>query len=738
MAVASQPAKAPSGRPAAALHSRVLQRKCAICGKENAPEGCETCKRATLQRRASGTGFGISGGTATGFAGLPLPIANRVSHALGQSGRALDTGVRQVMEQRFATSFADVRVHDDAASHGASRVLGAEAFALGQHIHFGPGRYRPANRDGLGLIAHELAHTIQQRSMADSGSRDIELGAADSPLEREADRAAENAVAGLPVDLRHTSSAAFIQRKGSPEVAEISDLLSYGLFDWAITDAEAIEALTKLKGLPRIQQAEFMSDPKFAGRLRDNLPKERQAELDAIEADVKGMLPAASTVDAIIDKLSYGVVDWAITDEEAVEALDLLKTLSGEPLAIALKRIDHARLMDNLPEDRQQELIDLLAAGLGSTGTFETSESKEPGTALRSLDFVSDHAVMRDNSKDWSNEGTAFPQPDWAINKKGKTRSSSISHTMGRQMEIDLGFDVWPATADTATATITGKGSSPFLDFDVTKTMSGGIGKTQHMTSANKLPNEVAAFPDQSIDWKIKWGSWEHPIGTTGPFDIYATVDKPMKPGAVTTKRMAKAVEMVSVAPTLDPHDVVKDVMSTWTEFNLDVKYPDNEWDLAADMETGAQCIDIVRFVQSVIGTVGLPGLAEAVIIWAQPTAPTTAVETPWGDRGGMDPRLGLFPGFPGQPSWTAWLLDGNFRPNNYEAALKLTHGGKTKYYPGGVSAVFDNPDDVLTVFNCLAWIRVTGRDRYEIANVPGDYQAGLCKVGESHSFSGN
>lgn len=734
MTVASQPAKAPSVRPAAALHSRV-QRKCAICGKESAPEGCETCKRATLQRRASGTGPGVSGGAATGFAGLPPPIANRVNRALGRPGRPLDSGVRQVMEQRFATSFADVRVHDDAASHGASRVLGAEAFALGQHIHFGPGRYRPANRDGLGLIAHELAHTIQQRSMAGTGSAGIELGAADSPLEREADRAAENAVAGLPVDLRHSSPAVFIQRKGSAAVEEIDDLLSYGLFDWAITDAEAVEALTKLKGLPRIQQAEFMSDSKFAGRLRDNLPKERKAELDAIKADVKGMLPAASTVDEIIDKLSYGVVDWAITDEEAVEALDLLKTLSGEPLAIALKRIDHSRLMDNLPEDRQQELIDLLAAGLGSTGTFETSESKEPGTALRSLDFVSDHAVMRDNSKDWSNEGKAFPQPDWAISKEGKTRSSSISHTMGRQMEIDLRFDVWPATAEAATATITGKGSSPFLDFDVTKTMGGGIGKTQHMASPNKLPDEVAAYPDQSIDWRIKWGSWEHPIGTTGPFDIYATVDKPVKPGAVTTNRMAKAVEMVSVAPTLDPHDVAKDVMSTWAEFNLDVKYPDNEWDLAADMETGAQCIDIVRFVQSVLGTVGLSAIGEAVIIWARPTAPTTGVETPWGSPGGMS--SGLFPGFPGQPTWRATLIDGDFRPNRYEAALKLTHGGKTKYYPGGVNAVFDSPDDVLTVFNCLSWFRVTGPDRYEITNVPGDYQAGLCKVGDSHSFSG-
>jgi hypothetical protein len=98
----------------------------------------------------------------------------------------------------------------------------------------------------------------------------------------------------------------------------------------------------------------------------------------------------------------------------------------------------------------------------------------------------------------------------------------------------------------------------------------------------------------------------------------------------------------------------------------------------------------------------------------------------------------GLFPGFPGQPSWQAALLDGNFRPNNYEAALKFTDGGSTKYYPGGVAIVVDSPDEVLRVFNCLSWFRVTGGDSYEITNVPGPYQAGECNVGDSHSFSGS
>jgi hypothetical protein len=308
---------------------------------------------------------------------------------------------------------------------------------------------------------------MQQRAMLPAKGAALAIDAPGSALERDAERAAANAVAGLPARDLRPAGRALIQRK-SAEVEEIDDLLSYGLFDWAIRDAEAVEAFTRLKALPRITQAEFMSDPKFANRLRDNLPDDRKAEFDAIAADVKGMLPDSAKIGSIIDRLSYGLFDWAITDREAVEALETLKTLSGEQLAIALKRIDYGRLMDNLPPERHQELIDLLAAGLGTTGTYPTAEAAQPGTALRSLDFMSDHAPMRDNDKDWSAGGKPFPRPLWTIDEKGRTRSGAISHTMGEAVAVELGLDVVPDRAPASSVTLTGKGSSPFLNFDFT------------------------------------------------------------------------------------------------------------------------------------------------------------------------------------------------------------------------------------------------------------------------------
>jgi len=721
----------PSAEGAAAPPVRLL-RKCACSAKGPAAKECEACAPRRIQRQVLPGMLGDPTSVAAGPA--HRSEGRQISEALSRSGNPLDSGTRGFMEQRFETGFGDVRIHDDPVSHGAARSLGAEAFTSGQHVHFGAGRWRPDTQAGLHLIAHELAHTVQERHLPAPGGGDggIELGAAHSPLERDADHAADQVMAsGVAAPLPAASRPA-LRRKGSPGVEKIEDLLSYGLFDWKIRDAEALQALRRLQGLSRIEQGEFMSDKKYADRLRDNLPAEKVPEFDAIAADVKAMLPATATVDQIIDKLSYGIVDWRISDREAVEALELLQTLSGEPLAIALKRIDYARLLSNLPEDRREELIDLMAAGLGSAGTFATSQDQAPGIALRSMDFLSDHGVMRKNMKNWSRSGKPYPQPDWAVSKKGKDHGGAISHTMGRPLEIDLAFDVFPATAPRTSIALTGKGTSSILDFGFSGTLGGGGGQHLRLTAPTMLPaDKPGVFLDQSIAWSVKWGAWDHMIGTTGPFDIFSTISTPAFPAEVTTKRMKLAVEMAASAGSLNPHDVVRTIMNKWTTYNLDVQYA-NEWELGDDLKGGAQCIDLVRFVHSAVAMVGLSGSAEAVLVWARPEAPDLAIETRYGKPGGMR----TVPHHPDHSDWTAVLLDGNYRGNNFEAALKFTADGRTVYYPGGVQTDKDDefvtPDRVLKVFQCLAWIR-GANGQYEIMEVPGPYKPGSCNVGDRH-----
>lgn len=610
-----------------------------------------------------------------------------------RGGKPLERWQRSFFEPRFNTSFAGVRIHADPVTAFLATQLDARSFTVGHDIFFNPGEYRPHHKDGQRLLAHELTHVVQQTSATSS------------------------------------ALAPLVQRFISPKVGKIKDLLSYGVFDWAITDAEAVEALTILARLPKVEQAEFVSDTKYLKRLRNNLPDARKLELEAIVAGVSGSVPPKKTIDEIMDKLSYGLFDWAITDREAIEALESLKKLSGDQLAVTLARINYGRLMENLPDDRKQELIDLLARGLGTGGVKEQSEQANPGTVLKSLTFNSDHGVMKDNTKDWANSGTIYPEPEWTVNAKGRMVSHPISHTKDSSITATLGLDVIPVGAKPQAIKITGTSDVPFLNFEHSGAESGGLNKTISMPSKGKLPNQVEFITDKHITWSMKWGSWKHTLGRSGPHNLFVTMGSPLNPAEVTRKRMVLAVRLVSQVGSLDPHDIVKQIMLNWTTYNLDVRYA-NAWELADDLATGAQCIDLVRFVQGIISTVGSPGTAEAVVIWAQPTSPTTAIESSW-PHGGMS--SGLISAYPGHSDWQAALLDGDFRPNNFEAALKFTHG-TTKYYPGGVATVMSTPDQVLQVFTCLAWIKSVGGGKYEIMAVPASYRAG-CTSGARHTW---
>ena len=77
------------------------------------------------------------------------------------AGAPLDPDARAFFEQRLGRSLADVRVHTDDGAADAARSLQARAFTWGRHIAFASGEYRPASQAGRELIAHELAHVLQ-------------------------------------------------------------------------------------------------------------------------------------------------------------------------------------------------------------------------------------------------------------------------------------------------------------------------------------------------------------------------------------------------------------------------------------------------------------------------------------------------------------------------------------------------------------------------------------------------
>lgn len=95
----------------------------------------------------------------------PAPAPAHVAQALASGGRPLEAADRRFMESRFGVDFSGVRVHDGARARTTAESLGAEAFAFGEHVVFGAAASRRRERR---LLAHELAHVLQQRA---SGAR---------------------------------------------------------------------------------------------------------------------------------------------------------------------------------------------------------------------------------------------------------------------------------------------------------------------------------------------------------------------------------------------------------------------------------------------------------------------------------------------------------------------------------------------------------------------------------------
>ncbi len=86
------------------------------------------------------------------------------SAATGRSEGALDPQTRGFMEQRFGEDFGHVEVHTDSRADLSARAFQARAYTTGSHIVFRAGQYAPHTATGRKLIAHELAHVVQQQS----------------------------------------------------------------------------------------------------------------------------------------------------------------------------------------------------------------------------------------------------------------------------------------------------------------------------------------------------------------------------------------------------------------------------------------------------------------------------------------------------------------------------------------------------------------------------------------------
>ncbi len=94
-------------------------------------------------------------------------VPSVVHEALTSAGRPIEINTRRFMESRFGHSFSQVQVHTDSKARESARAINAQAYTLGSDIVFAS---TAASRNRR-LMAHELAHVLQQTQVAGLPSR---------------------------------------------------------------------------------------------------------------------------------------------------------------------------------------------------------------------------------------------------------------------------------------------------------------------------------------------------------------------------------------------------------------------------------------------------------------------------------------------------------------------------------------------------------------------------------------
>ena len=175
--------------------ARMLQRKCACGGTVAAGGECAECRNKRLQtklavnqpgdrfeheadrmaeqvmqlpegavaaapnirRMSSESGEGLHGEARSGIEAVREGFKQPTG-----GGRPLLDSDRRFFEPRFGWDFSKVRIHSGSDASVAARSVNALAYTTRNNVVFGEGQDRPGTEGGSKLLAHELAHTIQQ------------------------------------------------------------------------------------------------------------------------------------------------------------------------------------------------------------------------------------------------------------------------------------------------------------------------------------------------------------------------------------------------------------------------------------------------------------------------------------------------------------------------------------------------------------------------------------------------
>ncbi|HEY3861208.1 MAG TPA: DUF4157 domain-containing protein [Verrucomicrobiae bacterium] len=218
-----------------------LQRACS-CGSSGSGGECEECRKKKLQRKTSGLGAG-NNSTAP-------PIVHEV---LRSPGHPLDAGTRAFMEPRFGHDFSRVRVHADTRAAESARAVNAFAYTVGQDVVLDSGSLPPSSKERMGVMAHELVHTLQQPRNG-SLPETLQIGSESNAAETEAEQlggAAVRRMARTGTAVRETPPMLRrLTRKGCIAPSFVVDFMTASVFGTIAESVIDADYLAQKGGTP--------------------------------------------------------------------------------------------------------------------------------------------------------------------------------------------------------------------------------------------------------------------------------------------------------------------------------------------------------------------------------------------------------------------------------------------------------------------------------------------------------
>ncbi len=498
---AAAPRRAPPARPA--------RRALPVANHVRLALGDRSDAREVEADRAAERVLAGESGVARSLAPAPA-AAGRVPQS---PGRPLPWALREELEEGFGADLDAVRLHSGAAAAAAARRHRAAAFTAGRDVYLGAGAPGPASEEGLALLAHEVAHVLQQTGRRGAGGRLVATAAAGAGEVQRAGLDAATYRKDRAIDF-----AAVLAEHGTaadPELAKLADEIGKLLTPAGAAapdlayDAGAAALEAKVGGWlrkPRAQRELLYDVLKLADRPAGAL-RLLAADRELQTRYWMQSMGAWLSQQAPVDPVAFDLWNATVAADKDLKALRHLLVDTFRQLIFGPYRVLQSVVVTGVGsiDDVGKKLHE---AGVNGTGPRTAEHLYGAAYVLAILDFdrLPSLAALRDNLKRWTAPGASR---SWQIAISLKKIAAELEdgpnlvfRWLGGELApiAELGVETWQK----AFAVGVGVDGDPSLTFEVPDDPEAFKGVfPRHADFLEKVPKAL----NDSADRLLKLGS---------------------------------------------------------------------------------------------------------------------------------------------------------------------------------------------------------------------------------------